>query len=166
MFAILVGIAGVVIGWLLKTLSDLMAERRANTRADVTWRREHYIDAVAILIHASRELMAADSAISRAINSLMNARPGGDQAIIDACVAENRAATERQLPWTTATIQALEAVRLYAPESVVEKADASWAAIHYNGRLPEATAIADFETGVMDALAELRAAARKSAGFA
>jgi hypothetical protein len=164
--ALLAGLVGVVIGWLLKTTSDFLAERRANKRADLIWRRQHYVDAVASLVHAGRELMAADSAISRTIYSLINAQSGGNQAIIEACRAENRAATDRQLPWTTSTIQALEAVRLYAPESVVARADAAWSAIHNGGRFPDVTATAEFEDAVLKALAELRAETRAAAGLA
>ena len=87
MLPLLVGLAGVVIGWLLKTVTEVLAERRANQRADVTWRREQYVDAVGALIHAGRELMAADSALSRAIYSLSNAERGGNQAIIESCEA-------------------------------------------------------------------------------
>lgn len=106
----LVGLAGVIIGWLLKTLTDLLAERRANKRADVTWRREHYVDAVGALIHAGRELMGANSSLSRAIYSLSNAERGDNPTIIESCRAGHRDAIDRQRPWVTATIQALEAV--------------------------------------------------------
>lgn len=165
MLAILVGLAGVVIGWLLKTITDFLAERRANKRADVIWRRQHYVDAVAGLVHAGRELMSADSAISRATYSLVNAESGGDQAIIDACRAEHRAAHDRQQPWTTSTIQALEAVRLYAPENVVERANAVWSAIYNGGSFPAVTATAALEAAVLDALADLRAETRATAGL-
>ncbi|WP_017936728.1 hypothetical protein [Nocardioides sp. Iso805N] len=163
--AVLTGFAGVVVGWLLKTISDFQAERRANKRADVIWRRQHYVDAVASLVHAGRELMSADSAISRATYSLLNAQSGGDQAIIEACRAAHLAAVERQHPWTTSTAQALEAVRLFAPENVVERADAAWDAIHNGGSFPEVTATAAFEAAVLDALAGLRAETRATAGL-
>lgn len=163
--AILAGLAGVVIGWLLKTVSDFLAERRANKRADAIWRREHYVDAVGVLAHACRELMSADSAISRATYSLLNAQAGGDQTIIDECRAAHLAAIERQRPWTTSTIQALEAVRLYAPENVVERADAAWSAIYNGGSFPEITATAAFESTVLDALSDLRAETRTTAGL-
>ena len=72
--ALLAGLVGAAIGWLLKTMSDLLAEGRANRRADAIWRRQLYVDAVATLAHAGRELMSADCAISLAIYSLTRIR--------------------------------------------------------------------------------------------
>ncbi|GAA1250459.1 hypothetical protein GCM10009657_27720 [Oryzihumus leptocrescens] len=102
---------------------------------------------------------------SNACGRLINAKSGGNQAIIEACGAERHAAIDRQHPWTTSTSQALEAVRLYAPENVVELADAAWSAIHNGGSLPAVTAIDAFEDAVLDALADLRAETRATAGL-
>lgn len=165
MLPVLVGLAGVVIGWLLKTVTDLLAERRAQNRADETWRREHYVDAVGVLVHAGRELMAANSSLSRAIYSLSNAERGGNPSIIESCRAEHRDAVDRQHPWTTSTIQALEAVRLYAPANIVERADTSWEALNNGGQLPDVTTIDTFEKAVTAALAALRADTRATAGL-
>lgn len=163
--AIVAGLAGAVIGWLLKTMSDFLAEGRANRRADAIWRRQLYVDAVATLAHAGRELMSADCAIARAIHSLSNAERGGDPDIIAACQARDQAATDRQLPWTASTIQALEAVRLYAPEHIVKAADAAWSAIYNEGSFPDVRGIPAFERAVLDALAALRAETRATAGL-
>ena len=165
MLTLIAGLTGAVIGWLLKTASDLLAEGRANKRADTIWRRQLYVDAVATLAHAGRELMSADSRISRAIYSLGNAERGGDPAIIAACQAANQTATDRQIPWTTSTIQALEAVRLYAPQNVVKSADAAWEAIYNRGSFPDVQGISTFEGAVLDALSNLRAETRATAGL-
>lgn len=159
------GLVGAVAGWLLKTASEFLAERRANRRTDVIWRREHYVDSVAILAYAGRELMSADSSISRAIYSLSNAEQGGDPAIIAACETQNRAASDRQGLWITPTLQALEAVRLYAPENVVKAADAAWGAIFNGGSFPDVQGIQAFEQGVLEALSNLRVETREVAGL-
>ena len=160
MLALLAGLAGAIAGWLLKTFSDLLAERRANERADIIWRRTKYVDAVAELLLSGRALMAADSRMSRAVYSLSNAESGGNAAILEQCQAQHRAAVEAQEPWTTATIRALESVRLYGPDSVVVRADALWEAIYNGGHLPDVSEIRAFEQAVTDASASLRAAAR------
>ena len=129
MLALLLALVGVVVGWVLKTVSDLFAERRANKRADSTWRREKYVDAVADLLSSARELMAADSRMSRAIASLSTAQSGNSAAILAECHAQHRAAVEAQDPRTTATIRALESVRLDGPDRVVAGANAVWDAI-------------------------------------
>lgn len=165
MLALLTGLAGAIAGWLLKTLSDLFTERRANKRADVLWRRTKYVDAVAELLFSARELMAADSRVSRAVFSLLNAQNGGNPKIIAESEAQHRAAVAAQEPWTTATIRALESVRLYGPDGVVARADALWAAIHYGGRSPDVSEIGDFEQAVGVALASLRAEARAAASI-
>ena len=72
-------------------------------------------------------------------------------------------ASDRQLPWTTSTTQALEAVRLYAPENIVKSADAAWSAIYNEGSFPDVRGIPSFEQAVLDALANLRAETRATA---
>ena len=166
MLAVVAVLIGAVVGWGLKTLSDLLAEKRYRRREDVIWRRQHYVDAVAALTHAGRELTAADSRMSRAIHSLSNAEQGGNPAIIAACREANIAAAEEQRPWTTATMQALEVVRLYAPDNVTAKADALWGTIMNQGSFPRADAITAFEAAVLGALEELRTEARTTAGLA
>ena len=163
--AVVAGLAGAIVGWALKTASDRLAERRAAKRSDLIWRRQHYVDAVGTLIHAGRELMSADSSISRATFSLVNAEAGGNAAIIDACRAGHREALDRQLPWTTATTQALELVRLYAPTNVVEQADAAWNAILNDGRLPDVHQVPSYEAAVTAAFETLRSETRTTAGL-
>lgn len=165
MLALTIGLLGVVLGWSLKTLSDLRAEQRAGRRADAIWRRERYVDAVADLAHSGRELMSANCAIARALFALSNAEQGGMVAIMNSCRAEYRAAIDQQLPWMTATVQALEVLRLYAPQNVVDRADGVWAAIHNDGALPQARDLESFEAAALRALSDLRAEARATAGL-
>jgi hypothetical protein len=107
--------------------------------------------------------MSADSRIARAAYALRNAEQGGNLAIISSCQSSHREAIDRQLPWTTSTIQALEAVRLYAPDNIVDSADAAWNAIYNKGSFPDVQNIAAFETAVLDALAKLRSETRATA---
>lgn len=109
--------------------------------------------------------MSADSGISRAIYSLSNAEQAGDPDIIAACKAQNQAASDRQSPWVASTLQALEAVRLYAPGNVVQAADAAWEAMHNGGSFPDVHGIPTFEEAVLDALINLRAETRATAGL-
>lgn len=77
----------------------------------------------------------------------------------------HREALEAQEPWTTATVRALESVRLYGPDGVVERANALWDAIHHGGRFPDVLEIREFEQAVLDASEGLRAEARSAASI-
>lgn len=166
MLALATGLAGILIGWILKVLSDIFAEGRANKRADIVWRRQHYVDDVATLIHAIRELMSADSAISRAIFALGNAESSPNPEVVATCRAQHQSALERQAPWTTATARALEAVRLYAPDDVIQAANAAWDAVHNSGSGPDVRRLSEFEQSVLEALIVLREKTRDIAELA
>jgi hypothetical protein len=154
-------IVGAVIGWALKTFTDWLTERRGNRRADLVWRREKYVDAVAEFLHAANELRSADAQLARAIYSSRNAENVGRPDIIETCRANERAAGERQAPWTTAVSEAMERVRLYAPDDVVALAQAVRDAIQNRGTLPRIDDVAAFEQRVNDAAAALATRTRE-----